>query len=62
MIITTFETLLFLLGFLIGFFLAKYFSSTKTVDSLIHPEPSNIHKNTYIDDNNVCYKYKLEQI
>ena len=50
----------FFLALLIGFLLV-YILSPKPDIVIKNPNPDNTD-NTYIDDNNVCYKYKSKKV
>lgn len=47
----------FLIAILVGFFIV-YITSPKPKVVIKYPTPKNNDKITYIDDNDVCYKYK----
>ncbi len=54
-----FEPLYFFLALLIGFFVVYVFApEPKTV--IKRPTAESFDNTTYVDDNNVCYRYKKE--
>lgn len=56
-----FIPLYFFIALFIGFFIV-YITSPSPKVILKNPNPDNIDNITYIDDNNVCYKYKKTKI
>ena len=56
-----FISLYFFFTLILGFFLV-YIFSPKSEIILKNPNPDNINQITYIDDNNVCYKYIKKKI
>lgn len=55
------ELTYFCIAFAIGILLS-YLVSPQTKLIMKFPNPSNNNKLTYIDDNNVCYKYDSTEI
>lgn len=55
------ELTYFCIAFAVGIFLS-YLLSPKVKVIMKLPNPNNNNKITYIDDNNVCYKYKSEEV
>ena len=51
----------FFVSLLIGFFIV-YVTSPDPDIVIKHPNPDNIDNLTYIDDNDVCYKYSKKKI
>ena len=56
-----FYPIYFFIALLVGFF-AIYIITPPPKVVLKNPTPQNAKNITYIDDNNVCYKYKEKQI
>lgn len=56
-----FVPLYFFIALFIGFFYI-YITTDAPKVILKNPTPDNIDNITYIDDNNVCYKYKKDEI
>ncbi len=50
----------FILGLFIGFMIIYISASPSVV--IKHPNLDNIKSTTYIDDNNVCYRYKKVKV
>ena len=51
----------FFISLFIGLFIA-YLSTPKPVVIIRYPTPDNAGKVTYIDNSNVCYKYKAKEV
>ena len=55
------ELMFFIVAVSVGIFIHYMTSSTVNV-IMKFPNPSNSKNLLYVDDNNVCYKYKSEEI
>jgi len=53
--------LYFVLGLFIGFMMVYILAPPPKV-IIKHPTPKNINKTTYVDGNNVCYRYKKVKV
>ena len=55
------DPLYFLLALCLGLFYT-YITAPKPRIVIKYPTPFNVGKVTYVDQNNVCYKYAIEQV
>lgn len=51
----------FFISLFIGLFIA-YLTTPKPTIIIRHPTPENAGKHIYIDNSNVCYKYKAKEV